>query len=445
MAHIIHDFMRYNPNMQGNLAQRLQTVLPREEWALLQRVAQAAGKLRLPLYAVGGLPRDAILGNPGKDFDLVVEGPAEGLAHSLARQYGGRVVVHRAFGTAKWEVPGPKPRRTAALGPGGAIEALDFITARSESYRHPGALPTVAPGTIADDLRRRDFTINAIAIRLDGTHLGEVRDDLGGRKDVEDGVVRVLHAQSFIDDPTRTYRAVRYEQRYGFRIAKETLELLPGGRAGVKGLSAQRIRHELDLILDEARAQAMLERLAELDLLAPIHPSLSYDDEAARRLVAADQAPPMPVPAMPRRGLRWLLWLMGLPVVEITSINGRLHFTAGLLRALVAASQLLMEIDSMAELQPSGWDKRLGGVPPAATYAVYLALSSGTARSALGRYLGEWRHLRLTTTGRDLERLGIKPGVEYKRILQELRRAWLDGDIRSPEDEQAYLHRMLNR
>ncbi len=309
MAHIIHDFMHYNRNMQDNLSERMRTILPAAEWELLRQVARAADKLNLPLYVVGGLPRDILLGRASKDFDLVVEGRAEQLARSLAAEHGGRVLVHRTFSTAKWEVPAPKAGRGASPG---AVDALDFITARSETYKHPGALPTVTPGTIADDLRRRDFTINAIAIRLDGPHSGEVRDDLSGRSDLERGIVRVLHPASFVDDPTRMYRAVRYEQRYGFRIAEDTLALIPEARAGIGALTAQRIRHELDLVLDEERVDAMLARLAELDLLRPIHPALSYDDAAAQRLSAAEQAPPLAVPAVPRRGLRWLLWLLGL-------------------------------------------------------------------------------------------------------------------------------------
>src|SRR5512140_947682 len=301
MAPIIHDFMHYNRNMPDNLAERMQAILPVQEWDLLQRVAAAAGKLAMPLYVVGGLPRDILLGNPSKDLDLVVEGRAQALAEALAEQYGGRVVVHRAFGTAKWEllVRGPRPQGDVPAP--GAVQALDLITARSETYRQPAALPVVAPGTIVDDLRRRDFTINAIAIRLDGPHFGELRDDLGGRRDLEQRLVRALHPRSFVDDPTRMYRAVRYEQRYGFTIAEDTLRLLPEGRGVVRSLSPQRIRHELDLMVDEAKAPSMLQRAAELGLLAAIHPSLGYDRAAAERLGAAEKAPAVSVPAVPRR------------------------------------------------------------------------------------------------------------------------------------------------
>ena len=445
MADIIHDFLHYNRTMQANLAERMENILPADEWELLQRVAETAGRLGLPLYAVGGLPRDLLLGSPGKDLDVVVEGPAEDLARALAGRYGGRVVVHGRFGTAKWETPVPAGQPTGGAQQNGARRVLDLVTARSEVYRQPGALPSVTAGGIADDLRRRDFTINAIAIRLDGSHLGELRDDMGGRRDLEQGIVRVLHERSFIDDPTRMYRAVRYESRYGFRMADETLALLPGGREGVRKLSAQRIRHELDLILDEERAQAILRRLAELDLLRAIHASLSFGAGAARRLAAAEQAPLLAIPALPRRGLRWLLWLMELPAPEIASLQERLHFTSALFKDLAGASRLLSQVDSLVGLPPSGWDEHLQEAPPAAVYAVCLTLDPGPARAALKSYLREWRHLRPRTTGHDLKDLGLEPGAQYRQILRELRRAWLDGEIRSEEDEQTYLRALLNR
>ncbi|HEX8993282.1 MAG TPA: hypothetical protein VF784_16490, partial [Anaerolineales bacterium] len=285
--------MHYNPGVAHNLAKRLEKALGPAEWDLLQRIARTAEKLHLPLYVVGGLPRDVILGVPGGDFDLVVEGPAEALANTLASKYGGRVIVHSRFGTAKWDLSAPNVRPSASwpVDARPPLRALDFVSARSETYKHPGALPTVTLGSIDDDLRRRDFSINAIAIRLDGIHLGEVRDDFGGWGDIQAGQVRVLHDDSFTDDPTRMYRAVRYEQRYGFRIAGATQSLFAPARPYIQMLSAQRLRHELDLILDEPLAPAMLRRLGALDLLRPIHMALFYDRESGRRMAATAPEP----------------------------------------------------------------------------------------------------------------------------------------------------------
>ena len=155
----------------------------------------------LPLYIVGGSVRDLVLGHRLNDFDLTLEGNAIALARSLASKHGGTITAHIKFGTANWLLPDHLKIDHPTL---------DLVSARSETYKHPVALPTVKLGSIADDLRRRDFTINAMAIRLDGSHFGELRDDLNGMEDLQNGIIRILYPRSFIDDPTRMYRAVRY-------------------------------------------------------------------------------------------------------------------------------------------------------------------------------------------------------------------------------------------
>jgi len=172
---------------------------------------------RLPLYAVGGFARDLLLGRRVKDVDLVVEGDA---IPSPAPRPRPRRTRDRAFQVSHSNVVSPEAFN---LQP----STLDLISARSETYEHPAALPTVKLGALTDDLRRRDFTINALAVRLDGENFGEMRDDLGGMSDLERGLIRVLHPRSFVDDPTRLLRAVRYAQRYGFQIAPETRALIP--------------------------------------------------------------------------------------------------------------------------------------------------------------------------------------------------------------------------
>src|ERR1700752_378858 len=250
---------------------------------LLHLFAYQAAALQMPLYLVGGVVRDMFLGRAVNDFDLVVEGEITAFAESILKKYGGKILVHSRFWTAKWIFNESTFKRldfSANRFPDFEL-SFDLVSARSETYSQPGALPDVERSTIGDDLRRRDFTINAMALRLDGNHYGELIDPLGGEADLERGTIRVIHAKSFIDDPTPIYRAVRYEGRYGFQIADDTLALIPNARPIIAELSAERIRHELDLILAEQNAVSMLARLAELDLLKPIHPVLFYD-EAAR-------------------------------------------------------------------------------------------------------------------------------------------------------------------
>ncbi len=416
---------------------------------LIRRVADETDVRGFPLYAVGGLPRDVLLGKPVGDLDLVVEGDAIGLARSLTLKYGGKVIAHTKFGTAKIDIRGWGIESSGSFS-GQSRSTIDLISARSETYKHPGALPTVKMGTIEDDIRRRDFTINTLAIRLDGTRFGELRDDFGGLEDLDKHSVRVLHHRSFLDDPTRMVRAVRYEQRYGFRIADETLALVPEALQLVAKLSAQRIRHELDAILEEHKAASMLARLSELDLLKAVHPALPWDDSIRRRLeselspdLLATHKPGSVETGAEDPTIRWILWLMSLSQKELEAVNKRLHFTAAQHEALVEASMLFLKLPSFGNLKPSQCVERLDGLPELAVYTTYLAASDPKSKQAFESYLTKWRHVRPKTTGHDLKRLGLEPGPKYRSILRELRDAWLDGKVQSQAEETSYLERLL--
>ena len=163
-------------------------------------------------------------------------------------------------------------------------ENLDLISARTEFYDHPTALPTVERSSIKLDLHRRDFTINTMALRLDGQHYGDLHDYWGGLDDLHNHLVRVLHSLSFVDDPTRLLRAVRFEQRFHFQIEARTRELMEQARPLLKQVTGSRLRHELDLILDEPQAVDMLARLSQLGLLSAIHPDLGWSVELAKPL-----------------------------------------------------------------------------------------------------------------------------------------------------------------
>ena len=417
--------------MENNLSKLLQKTISSDQLGLIYRVADEASTLGFPIYIVGGFVRDLLLGHPSLDFDLVVEGDAIKLADSLASKYGGKATIHQKFGTAKWFA--------------NKNSSIDLISARSEIYKHPAALPIVKMGTISDDLHRRDFTINTLAIRLDGNHFGEMHDELGGLDDLQHGLVRILHPRSFIDDPTRMFRVVRYEQRYGFKIAKETLALIPETRQLIEKLSAQRIRHELDLILDEPNAASMLARLDKLGLLKPIHPSLRCDKALPTRFGSATDFPlGFSSSGLSNiRDLRWLLWLMILTNKEIASLNKRLHFTAPLLKSLLASSKLLPDLTAFSNLKPSQCVERLGKFPLQAIYAVLSAAPRGKSKQALEKYLMEWRHIKPRTTGNDLKTLGLEPGPKYQATLQKLRNAWLDGEVKNIGEEKFLLEKIL--
>jgi len=417
-----------------NLATRLEEALPSPQLDLIRRVAAQAAEQHLAVYLVGGFVRDLMLEFPSLDYDIVVEGDAIALGKALGKKYGGRVTSHTRFGTAKWFLPD-----TQDFG----LESLDLISARTEFYEHPTALPTVERGSIKLDLHRRDFTINTLALRLDGHHYGELHDYWGGLADIERGIVRVLHSLSFVDDPTRLLRAVRYEQRYGFEIESRTRQLMDEARPMLEKLSSERVRHELDRMLDEPNRFEMLTRLAELGLLEAIHPemsppasrfSLPEDDELASYQISNL--------LLPKRTLAWLMWLSPVNLATIKILSRRLRFPAALTRLLLAASALRADLPVLKGAKPSGWVNRLEDLPEFSVYAVSLSAKGNTKR-ALQDYLEKWRQIKPKTTGHDLKELGLPPGPKYQNILRELRNAWLDGHIKSAQEETELLKKLL--
>ena len=415
--------------MNHNLSELIERSLSKDRLDVLHLLAKQAEARRMPLYIVGGSVRDLVLERRLNDFDLTVEGDAIAFARRLASQHGGVVTAHKKFGTAKWFLP--ETLKTDH-------DTLDLISARSETYKHPAALPTVELGSLADDLRRRDFTMNAMAIRLDGSHFGELRDDLHGMDDLQKGIVRTLHPRSFIDDPTRMYRAVRYEGRYGFKIDEGTLALIPEARPFVEKLSAQRIRHELDLILEEPNAVSILKRLDELDLLSVIHAALANVNQSELVTVKSEVA------GLQNRNSRWILWLMHLPDQEIEFLNERLHFPADLLKILHSAASLHANLTAVVGLKPSKVAEMLEGYSIKAIEVLSQAAQDEKIRNILNKYLSEWWHVKPKTTGHDLKKRGIPPGPKYAEILRRLRAAWLDGEVKTEDEEKILLDHLLS-
>ncbi|MCI0554477.1 MAG: CCA tRNA nucleotidyltransferase [Anaerolineae bacterium] len=439
--------------MERDHSAMLETSLDGLHLELLHLFAYQAAGLQMPLYLVGGVVRDIFLGRAVNDFDLVVEGGIASFAESILKKYGGKILVHSRFGTAKWILNESTFKRLdfpVSRFPDFEL-SFDLVSARSETYSQPGALPTVERSTIDDDLRRRDFTINAMALRLDGNHYGELIDPLGGEADLERGTIRVIHPKSFIDDPTRIYRAVRYEGRYGFQIEDDTLALIPDARSIIAELSAERIRHELDLILAEPNAASMLARLTELDLLKPIHPVLFFDESANSRLanIGSFRALRRISPWNLDRGegnkrvLGWLLWLMSLSHNDIGSLNLRLQFTSDFLASLFATSTMFSTLSSFADITPSQCVERLSLYPLNAVEAVYFIAPDEKIKDVFFKYLAEWRHVKPHITGDDLRERGLEPGPRYAEILRRLRAAWLDGEIKSTEQESKLLDKLL--
>lgn len=379
--------------------------------ALLARLGEPEG-----VYLVGGAVRDLLLGGEPVDLDLVVESdPAE-----IGARLGGAVRLHDRFGTSTVKVDG---------------FTYDIARARRETYPRPGALPEVAPATLEEDLVRRDFTVNAAAIALGGSRKGQLTAAPSALEDLRAHRLRVLHEGSFVDDPTRLLRLVRYASRLRFAIEPRTLEL---ARAAVdvralRTVSGSRIGTELRLLALEPDPVAALERLGELELDVAIHPGLRLDDPAlARRaleLLPSDARPDTLALAIAARGV---------PAGELAAMLAALAFQATQRDAIIAAATRAEEVaSSLARAtRPSEIAVALGGSGPELV-AIAGALGPADAAEAAEQWLSSLRHVRLEIDGDELLAAGIPTGPAVGRGLRAALAAKLDGRASGREAELA--------
>ncbi|MEP7225547.1 MAG: hypothetical protein ABI783_11405 [Actinomycetota bacterium] len=402
--------------------------LPQRLAPVLGAIAAVSGPYE-GVYLVGGIVRDMLLGEPNFDVDIVVEGDAIALAGALADELGGRVRTHDKFGTAVVLY--------------GEDERVDVVTARSESYDAPAVLPAVRPGSIDEDLRRRDFTINAMAVSLK-TEPGLLVDPFEGQSDLEAERIRVLHDRSFIDDPTRILRAVRYEDRYGFRMDDETVALARDSIATghVRGLSGARLREELIALLEEKNASHAIARLAELHADREIHPRLVADTETVRlfdRLRELRKRYELDVPAW-RLGLAALA--RNLSAAEITPWLDRLklrrpdadQIAAAIPHGPTIAGKLAAGTPTPAEIvaiaEPNA--------PDASLFALALA-----DLPPLHDYFDRLAGIRLEIDGADVAALGPGESPRVGEILAELRRRKLNGELDGRDSELAAARKLV--
>ncbi|MBN1484221.1 MAG: CBS domain-containing protein [Chloroflexia bacterium] len=429
--------------LPGIWLERLQQTVPPAVFHLLQRAGRLADQGEFGLYVVGGFVRDMMLGLSNLDLDLVVEGDAIALAQELSAQLGGRVRSHRRFGTAKWILEGV---RTPDQGRAGLPHHLDFVTARTEFYEEPTALPTVEFSSLRHDLYRRDFTLNTLAIALSGGPSGRLFDFYGGKRDLDRGLIRALHNLSFIEDPTRILRAVRLEQRLDFRIEPRTLQLLQDAlqQGLLERTTGERIRHELLLILEEASPGPVLARLDELGVLERISPRLSWDDWLAQRFHHVEQ---VLLRDKDRSTLYLALLFYRLPPQDIEQAIERYRFRSR--RSRVLREVLQLRQGAVLELRkglppPSQIYHLLEPYSEVALQVLFLAEINEHVHQAVELYLKRLSSVRTELNGDDLKALGLAPGPLYKDLLGRLLEARLDGQVQSRVEEQRLLQELLS-
>ena len=406
---------RMNPTDRApksrNMGRTMRDRLPKDVLDILEKAGALGRSRQTPVYVVGGFVRDLLLKTPNHDIDLVVEGDGIGFARAFAGVLGGRVRVHKKFLTSVVIFPGA----------GGKEERVDVATARLEYYESPAALPTVEHSSIKMDLYRRDFTINALAIRLDCEPMGEIVDFFGGQKDIRDRVIRVLHTLSFVEDPTRCLRAVRFEQRYHFRIGPATEKLIKNDVSLklLDKLSPSRLFNEFEHICAEETAILCIRRLHELGILQAIHPQLSINPDRKEMLIRTAKVMAWYRLLYINEEMRpWLVYFLvlcsSLTYAVTLEVFRRLGIPPALKNEVLGCREKARSLRSSLKRLTATPGFRVSALcamlrPLPVEFVLYLMadMEVPETRRALSRYITVWRTEKPGVDGSDLKKLGL--------------------------------------
>jgi len=424
-----------------NLSYKLNE-LPQKVRNVLELAGKIADGAGYNAYVVGGFVRDLILGVENLDIDIVIEGDAIAFAKEFSSQVNAEITAHEKFQTAYAYIDEDLQ--------------IDFVTARDEYYEFPGALPIIETGTIKDDLFRRDFTINCIAMKLNSNEFGKVVDFYGGRRDLYDGIIRILYNLSFIEDPTRIIRAVRFEQRYGFLMDEKTEEFaIKAVKSDVfDKMSIERLNTEFFYILEEKNTAKMLQRLKELGLLNKVYPEIEVSDELINLLEKSDtQLEDFYNGLINKKNIdKILIYLLvlhsNMNVDKVSASADRMRlkreYREEILR-FIAVKDLNPSV-LIAEGNPSNFDiySMFSGLSPESMYVISLMFGDNV-KDAVLMYINNLSHIKTEITGKDIMELGVDPGPEIKRILEAVLKEKINGKVFSYEDEINFVKKFLEQ
>lgn len=421
--------------------------LPDRVVGLLREIGQLGDERGCQVYVVGGVVRDLLLGHITLDLDLTVEGDGIACARLVADRYGAGLAVFERFATARLTFPdGLK---------------MDIATTRRESYAQPAVLPTVQPASIEEDLYRRDFTINAIAMQLNPGQFGHLLDAYGGQRDLRARTISVLHVGSFQDDPTRIFRAIRFEQRYGFRLERTTSRLLAQAASTnlIQQLSGPRLQNEIQLLFAEHNPVRAIARLAQLKLLRFLHRRLCYTTNVRRVVTAVPKA-------LAWWARRFTDSVVDRPIVYLMALSS--ESSPAVVAAMIRRFALSRVHSENVSAGGSRIDRALkqltnkGTVRPSQVYRLLADLSDEALVLLLAKQVGRQHGVRLSLlkrhlltyvknrtvktalTGLDLQSMGLKPGPQYKTILGKLLDARIDGMITTEAEERAFVQKRFD-
>lgn len=413
--------------------------LPKHIRDLLKVCGHVGDELKMSVYVVGGFVRDLIMGAENLDIDIVVEGDGMLYGEHLARKLGGRVKIHEKFGTAVVVLPNGMH--------------IDAASSRTEYYTRPAALPEVMKSSIKQDLYRRDFTINALAIRLNRRYFGELLDFFGCRKDIRNGVIRVLHPMSFIDDPTRILRAVKFEQRYQFRMDPSTVNLLKDALSQdiFNMVSPERLRNEFIEILEESRPLPAVKRMEELRILRLMNKNIHLDSRMVEAFEAVAGLLVQFNDLMQKEGAKsWIVYfsiiVMRLEPYEIMDIAERFRVPNNIISRTSFDKERIHEVIRTIcsrSLKTSELYRNLENLSLETMIFMMARVRMAGVGNRVARFLNELRHIKPMVTGRELMEWGIEPGPSYKDILYHLFNAQLDDKFTTIEGAKEFLESRL--
>jgi len=435
------------------ISERMKAFLPKRLMQMIRSIGREADKADMNAFLVGGFVRDIVLGVKNYDLDIVVEGDAMQFGRILSDKFGGSLVVHKKFGTATVvnEWPG---WLGPSLHPDNKFK-IDIATARKEKYEQPAALPVVKFSSLRHDLYRRDFTINTMAVKINRKDFGLFVDFFGGMEDLAKGIIRTLHDKSFIDDPTRIFRAVRFEQRFGFTIEKHTEYLIQHAikQEMFRRVENQRIRDELILIFKEEDPEKAVYRMKELHELRFIHPGLVLK-RSTRRLFREVSKCVRWYRSRAIRGRDLDMWIMNfLVMIETLSpeqtgeVLGKFTFSNSVSNRVRSYKEqekaVRRKLSSSQKLRPSVMFRLLEPLYHEVVLFLMAKTGSQAARGRIRRFFTRYNGTQLKIKGHDIKKEGVPPGPAYKEILKQVLYQKLDGKLPTKKAEIKYMKKVI--
>ncbi len=451
LLRMMHEYMAHHPQLvypkrdiqtyKKNLTALIRERLPDKVQNILKLVGQVGDEAGYAVYVVGGMVRDLLLRMDNLDMDIVAEQDGIEFARILAERVGGRYKAHAKFATA------------VLIFPDGF--KIDVATARTEYYEHPGALPIVEQSSIKQDLYRRDFSINSLAIQLNQKHFGRLIDFFGGQQDIKNKVIRVLHSLSFVEDPSRVFRAIRFEQRFDFRIGKYTMDLIQHSkqRRLCDRLAGGRLMQELVMIFEEKNPAKAIIRMGKLELLHFIHPAI----KANKRLIQLSGNIHMIIQwynllFLKHKIEKWLLYLLTicdqLNDKQAGQVYKRLNLGVRHIRLLndvrAQTPKIMNRLYRFNDKAPSKIFRLLKGSRQEALLYAMAKTGSNQIKQTISFYITKLQHETPQIGGAELIELGFKPGPTFRRILDVVQNAKLDGRLKGRDAELDFVKKTFH-